>query len=200
MKSKFFWLAVVVLVVAFIASGNGGKPKLKTVAYSQYKPIGNMYDIVISPEANTSENMKLLAVQLEEAYKTVYTATVFVFDDANVAVNADLIRSGQLDGGSPQAAAYDKHLLAVYFKTPGARHDFSVMHGNHERIDFRTLDMERFTASLPHEEPTAGNGKARYVIVAALLVLLAVKFYLVRKERKWLYSPPLPEKDGESEY
>ena len=113
---------------------------------------GNLYDVFIDPQDKTLENMKILAIQLEKDYGKEMNADVFVFDDEDVAKTANEVRDSNLDDSHPKSLAYDEHFVGMYWKTPSARHDFTIMlnglNGEKQTIDYKTTDIKKLEKEL----------------------------------------------------
>lgn len=160
-----------------------------SVEYRVVGKHGNLYDVFIAPQDKTLKNMKLLAIQLEKAYGKEMNADVFVFDDENVAKTANEVRDANLDNNHPKSLAYDKHFVGMYWKTPSARHDFTIMldglNGETQTINYKTTDLKKLEKELlPDSEntytPTAADetiGKIAtvfpFVFLFGIIVILA---------------------------
>lgn len=91
-----------------------------------YKEIGNVglnKTITISKDLKTRDNLIILSNQLENQFKNDRYAYVHVYDDEKAAKYYEKITTLS----DAESKFYDDHYIAVYWKTPDARHDFTIM-------------------------------------------------------------------------
>ena len=193
MKSKSTFKHFVIACVAIIGiiavsnMNSESAPELKTIDYELVATNGNCYDIFISPDGKTLENMKLLAVQLEKDYGTHQNADVFVFDDKGVAEEAESIRASNLDDDDPKSILYDIHFIGIYWKTPSGRHDFTIMldgmNGSKETIDYRITDLKTLEKELvPKETKVKASRKIPLWLEWGITIaIIAVFIFSIRR-------------------
>lgn len=145
MKNKviLIFLALTICVKVFSQQQNSFVP------YDIIVEKGNYQAISISKEHRNRDSLLLLADELEEHNKDKLQSYVLIFDDKNVAKLFSKVDNLSAN----EEELYDKHYIATYWKSPSARHDFTIMldgmEGKHETIKY---DSNRKNKNQPKEE------------------------------------------------
>ena len=178
MKTKIFGLF---LLLVLITTKSYTQDKKDFVPYNVIVTQGNYRAISISKENRTRERLLLLGGELEEQNKNTYQIYILVFDDEKAAKlysKVDYLTASE-------DKFYADHYIATYWKSPSARHDFTIMldgmNGSFETIDYKNLskttdfekvgEEENLTEKKPYE-PTASDGIISMIPVAWLVILI----------------------------
>lgn len=140
MRKQFFGI-LSLLLSAELFSEN----KKDFVSYNVVVTQGNYRTIAISKENRTRENLLVMANELEEQNKDAYQIYILVFDDEKAAK----LYSRVDNLSASEDKFYADHYIATYWKSPSARHDFTIMldgmYGKKEIIKFDSLKKENST-------------------------------------------------------
>ncbi len=194
MRKQFFGIfSLFLLISAELFSQN----KKDFVPYNVVVTQGNYRTVAVSKENRTREKLLLLGNELEEQNKNTYQIYILVFDDEKAAK-----LYSKIDNLSAvEDKFYAEHYIATYWKSPSARHDFTIMldgmNGSIEKIDYKNSDKANDsgkeeqatvenTASEKKYEPTSTDdaiGKVISTIFFLWIVGLIVVLCLWKKFR-----------------
>lgn len=178
MRKQFFGiLSLLLLASAELFS----QSKKDFVPYNVVVTQGNYRTIAISKENRTREKLLRLGNELEEQNKDTYQIYILVFDDEKAAK----LYSKVDNLSANEDKFYAEHYIATYWKSPSARHDFTIMldgmNGSFETIDYKNLSKVHDSENLNNEnkitekqpsEPTSADGIISMIPVAWFLILI----------------------------
>ncbi len=178
MRKQFFGiLSLLLLASAELFS----QSKKDFVPYNVVVTQGNYRTIAISKENRTREKLLRLGNELEEQNKDTYQIYILVFDDEKAAK----LYSKVDNLSANEDKFYAEHYIATYWKSPSARHDFTIMldgmNGSFETIDYKNLSKVHDSENLNNEnkitekqpsEPTSADGIIFMIPVAWFLILI----------------------------
>nr|MBP3282293.1 TM2 domain-containing protein [Treponema sp.] len=184
MRKQFFGIFSLLLLISVeLFSQN----KKDFVPYNVVVTQGNYRTIAVSKENRTREKLLLLGNELEEQNKNTYQICILVFDDEKAAKLYSKIDNLT----AVEDKFYAEHYIATYWKSPSARHDFTIMldgmNGSIEKIDYKdSIKTNDSESSEKKYEATATDdtiGKMVSTIFFLWIVGLIVVLCLWKKFR-----------------
>lgn len=160
------WFLGILSLLLLVSLQSFSQEKKDFVPYKVIVTQGNYRTIAVSKENRTREKLLVLANELEEQNKDTYQIYILVFDDEKAAKLYSKVDSLS----ASEDKFYADHYIATYWKSPSARHDFTIMldgmNGSFETIDYKNSnkanDQKKETETEPLSsekkyEPTATN-------------------------------------------
>lgn len=138
-SKKFFFIPLVLLLFTNIFA--------KTIEYKEIVTVGNNKAITILPEDATRENLTQLAYYLDEINKDNISCVIYIYDQVKAAMLYEKVANAK-DLTDAEGSFYDKHFVALYWKVPEARYDFTIMlNGVNGEKEVITFDKEKIESS-----------------------------------------------------
>lgn len=192
MKNQFLGIFSFLL---FVSLQSFAQEKKNFIPYNVIITQGNYRTITVSKENRTRDKLILLGNELEEQNKNTYQIYILVFDDEKAAK----LYSKVDNLSASEDKFYAEHFIATYWKSPSARHDFTIMldgmNGSFEKIDYKdsnkandSENQAEIEATEPEKkyEPSTEDdavGKIVSTIVSLWIVGLIVVLCLWKKFR-----------------
>ena len=154
----------------------------KPIDYKEISTVGNNKAIAILPEDVTKEKLIQLGNYLDDLNKDNLTCVIYVYDQIKAALLYEKVATNK-DLTDAESSFYDEHFIALYWKTPTGRYDFTIMlnglNGEKEVINF---DKEMIDSSSNRLNPTNIEPSKLSLLITIIIVVLLFYFLFARKK------------------
>lgn len=158
MRKRFLGILSLLFLVSLQSFS---QEKKDFVPYKVIVTQGNYRTIAVSKENRTREKLLVLANELEEQNKDTYQIYILVFDDEKAAKLYSKVDSLS----ASEDKFYADHYIATYWKSPSARHDFTIMldgmNDSFETIDYKNSNKANDQKKETETEPLSCEKKIR---------------------------------------
>lgn len=176
-SKKFFFIPLVLLLFTNIFA--------KTIEYKEIVTVGNNKAIAILPEDATRENLTQLAYYLDEINKDNISCVIYIYDQVKAAMLYEKVANAK-DLTDAEGSFYDKHFVALYWKVPEVRYDFTIMlNGVNGEKEVITFDKEKIESSSKQISKTNVEGSKLSLVLTLILFVLTFYFLFARKRNNF---------------